>query len=284
MAAINSDYALAKDTGICKHCDKVLPKNIESARRLVWDHYVVYVCTCGHFTQKCESLYSHQRKKHEGYTKHARIDKCFFQQARMEINANFLLEFPTKIQVPYTIPTHKARTFSPKKSAVKPPTPKRTTTPAATITAPPSTHSPVKQSTPTPSPVKDKPPSNSNIADTVDGPDIEAILCQMTSNKVPKLVSPIKEPRVTLSNITKGQKRAVTFTSTTPPAEKKKRRSKVPTIVKDLRYELDQLKRDYRCIDNIQQLLRDTKTTADNRLSRIEEMLSHLERESVENV
>jgi hypothetical protein len=281
MTAIEKDLAEARDAGICGRCDKILPVNKESARRHIWDHYVIYACECGHYTTKCESLYSHQKKKHVGYKRHTRVDKCFFHQARLEINAMFPAEFPDKLEVPYVFPTPKPRHTVTKSPKVKPPTPKKTK-PAATITAPLPTRSPVKQSTPSHSPRKVITPSQSPTADkSVEGPDIEAILSQMTSFSS-KPVSPVKEPQVKVSALTKGQKRTVTFSNSTPPP-KKVRTSKVPTIVKDLRYELDQLKRDYRCIDNIQQLLCDTKTTADNRLSRIEEMLSHLERESVEN-
>jgi hypothetical protein len=245
------------------------------------DHYVVYACECGHYTTKCEGLYSHQKKKHAGYKRHVRVDKCFFHQAKLEINALFPAEFPSKLETSYVTPTPKPRHLVSKPTIAKPPTPKKTTKPAATITAPPSTSSPVKLPTPIPSPVKCESPRISNIADD-DEPEIEAILRQITSI-TPKLVSPIKEPKVTASNLSKGQKRAVTFSDPVPPPKKPKT-SKLPIIIKDLRQEITQLKRDYRCLDNLQQLLVDTKASADTRLHRIEEMISHLERESVINL
>jgi hypothetical protein len=159
---------------------------------------------------------------------------------------------------------------------VKPPVPKRTL-PAATITKPAS---PVKTviSTPVSSPRKSTPVK---VPPSPEGPDIEVLLAQMTSHPVKSKVSPIKEPRVTLSNVTKAHKRSVTF-STPAPSPKKAKKSISQVVIKDIRYEMNQLRRDYRSIENLQQMMTEAKNSADNRLNRIEEMLQHLERESVE--
>jgi hypothetical protein len=270
---IDQNVIEVKESRKCMHCDKVFGKSTETARRHIWDHFVVYACQCGHFTSKCESLYYHQKKNHIGYHTHVRVDKCFFEQAKLEVNASFPSQFPAKVPVKYTIDTPKRR--SPVKM-VKPPVPKRTL-PAATI---PKPASPVKPllSTPVSSPRKSTPVK---VPPSPEGPDIEVILAQMTNNPVKSKLSPIKEPRVTLSNVTKAHKRSVTFDMPTP-SPKKAKKSLNQIVIKDIRYEMNQLRRDYRSIENLQQMVTEAKNSADNRLNRIEEMLQHLERESVE--
>jgi hypothetical protein len=233
--AWQNDTKDAKETKKCSHCDKQFGTNLETISRHTWDHYVVYACECGYYSGKCNGLYSHQKREHSNYHRHVRVDKCFFEKAKLEVNANFPSEFPDRVEVKYNVstprpkprpslPTAPIMTRSPSKVTQVPTTKNK----PATITKPPSpkkTRSPVKISLPkTSSPVKPTPTA------VTEGPDIDHILTQMTKS-LPKPVSPIREPpipQVTLSNLTPAQptkRRTVTICE---PEPKRPKMMKIP--------------------------------------------------------
>jgi hypothetical protein len=218
-----------------------------------------------------------------------RVDKCFYEKARIEVNANFPATFPDsdKIEVAYQVTTPKPRprpsmpsavikTRSPPKAA-RAPAPKALK-PPATITKPPSPRK-------TKSPVETTAPRSSSPviidSDVTEGPNLDQILTQMTKSH-PKPMSPIKDkaiPQVTVSNMTPAQairKRTVTFTA--PAAKKAKTTSSLP--ITELLNEVKELRKAYRCIDNLHQVLADAKENADNSLNRLEEIIQHLGREN----
>jgi hypothetical protein len=128
-----AEISLAKQTRTCPHCSHEFGKSDDILRRHLWDHHICYICECGYFAPRYEGFTSHQKREH-GTTSHPnrRIDRHFFAQAKVEINATLPAEFPhpplkprseastSEILTKMTQPGRKVKIISPVKSPKKP--------------------------------------------------------------------------------------------------------------------------------------------------------------------
>lgn len=119
------DIQLAKlaKTHQCPICKHQLDGSREVKRRHIWDHYVVYSCSCTYFTDNHSSLSSHQNRNHRGERRTTiRICRLSYQKAREQLSTQLPKEFPTSVKPTKLQAT--ARPFTmPQRARAPPPQP-----------------------------------------------------------------------------------------------------------------------------------------------------------------